>query len=414
MSGVTPSPVEGPPTPTYPWAVRRPGTSETVGGVAPVPDGSSQPLTVHDRRRHGLVVVLSLLGTVAVGLLVAAQSRINGELAPGLVPAAEAVVGWRGPAPDRVAAGLDAALLSFGIGWVVVVLGALLTPRGRRGLRALTASVRSGRLRWWQMLGGVGGASFVAAQGIAVPVLGVAVFTVTVVAGLTVGGLLVDRQGLSPNGVRPFTARRVLGCLLAVGGVGLSVSGSLAGGLTTDAGVVAFVLVLVLALVVGVATAAQQAVNGHVAVRSGSPWTAGAVNFTAGVASLLVLRLVLVGTTAPAPLPELPGQWWAYLSGPIGLSFIVLAALLVRTLGVLVLGLGNTAGQLVGSIALDELLPTAAGRPGPVELVAAVVIFAAVALAASRPRRPRQPRRSRRGPSRATSADRTPAGTGAR
>jgi len=355
------------------------------GGAVPGAPGEVG-LTPHDRHRHGVVVVLSLLGTVTVGLLVAAQSRVNGELAAVFAPASEAALGWRGPAPDRVAAGLDAALLSFGIGWVLVAAGALATPRGRRGLREMRASVRSGGLRWWQMLGGVGGAAFVAGQGIAVPVLGVAVFTVAVVAGLTVGGLLVDRYGLSPNGSRPFTPRRVLGCLLAVGGVGLSVSGSLAGGLDTDVGLGVFAVVLVLALVVGVGTSAQQAVNGHVAVRSGSPWTAGVVNFTAGIVLLLVLRLALVGTAAPAALPS---QWWAYLSGPIGLSFIVLAALLVRTLGVLVLSLGNTAGQLVGAVALDELLPTAAGRPGAVELMAAAVIFAAVALAASRPRRPR-------------------------
>ncbi len=373
-----------PPSPTA-TAVSRP-----AAGPAPDP--------VPDRgRRHRLVLGLSLLGTVLVGVLVAVQSRINGDLAAVLVPQAESSSGWRGPAPDGVAAGLDAALVSFGIGWCLVVAGALATPRGRRGLRGLVAALRARRLRWWQTLGGVGGAGFVAAQGIAVPVLGVAVFTVAVVAGVTVGGLLVDRAGLSPNGARPFTARRVLGCVLAVGGVGLSVSGSLAGGLTTGAGVAAFVLVLVLALLVGTATAAQQAVNGHVAVQARSPWTAGVTNFSAGILFLLLLRLSLVGTVAPAPLPS---TWWSYLSGPIGLSYIVLAAVLVRTLGVLLLSLGNTAGQLVGSLSLDELVPTGAGRPGAVEVVAAVVIFAAVALAASRPRRGRV--RTGAGPTRAT------------
>lgn len=352
-------------------------------------DGSpdaAHPTDPVARSRHALVVVLSLLGTVLVGILVAGQSRINGEIAPRLVPVEQASWGWAGPASDRVAAGLDTAILSFGIGWLFVVAGALVTPRGRQGLRALRRAVREGTLSWWQLLGGMGGASFVAAQGIAVPVLGVAVFTVAVVAGLTAGGLVVDRFGLSPNGARPYAARRVVGCVLAVGGVGISVSGSLAGGISSGAAPLLFVLVLVLALLVGAGTAAQQGVNGFVALRSGSPWTAGVVNFTAGLALLVLLRLTLVGTLVPAPLPT---QWWAYLSAPIGLSFIVLAALLVRTLGVLVLSLGNTAGQLVSSVALDELLPTAAGRPGAVELLAAVVIFAAVVLAASRPRRGR-------------------------
>jgi len=350
------------------------------------PDGSSElPPRTSARRR--LVLLLSLLGTVAVGVLVAVQSRVNGELAMAFVPGAFVPAGgggWRGPASDRVAAGLDAAVLSFGIGWLILVVGALVTPRGRRGLRAVLSALRHGRLRWWQTVGGMGGAAFVAAQGIAVPVLGVAMFTVAGVAGVTVGGLLVDRLGLSPNGARPFTTRRVVGCLLAVLGVALSVSSSLAGGVGRGAGVLVFALVVGLSLAVGAGTSAQQAVNGHVALRAGSAWTAGVVNFTAGLALLLPARLLLVGTVPPAPLPT---AWWSYLSGPIGLSFIILAALLVRTLGVLLLGLGNTAGQLVGSITLDQLLPTGAGRPGPVELAAAALIFAAVLLAASRPRR---------------------------
>ncbi|WP_336923968.1 DMT family transporter [Aquipuribacter sp. SD81] len=358
-------------------------TEAAAPGPRPGPVDDSA-LTPRERLRHRAVVVVSLVSTVLVGIGVASQSRVNGELSPRMVPPAVAAPGWAGLASERVAAGLDTAILSFGIGLAVVTTGALLTPRGRRGLRAVGSSLRHGRLRWWQLLGGAGGATLVTSQGVAVPALGVAVFTVTIVAGVTVAGLVVDRVGLSPNGVRPWTPRRVLGALLAVGGVTLSVSGGLGEG--GGAPVLALVGALLLAFVAGSLTAAQQAVNGHVAVHAGSPWVAGVVNFTVGLTTLVLARLVLVGTARPA-LPPPAEQWWLYLSGPIGVSFIVLAALLVRTLGVLVLGLGNTAGQLVGSIALDELFPTAAGRPGAVELVAAVVIFAAVALAASRPRR---------------------------
>jgi len=323
---------------------------------------------------------------VLVGVLVAAQARINGELAPQLVPDDPARFGWRGPADATVASGIDAAVLSFSIGWVLVLLAAMASTRGRRGTSRVRYALRTGALRWWMLLGGLGGASFIAGQGIAVPVLGVSVFTVATVAGVTIGGLLVDQLGLGPGGVRPYTARRVVGCVVAVLGAALSVSGSLSGGIASGAAVAVFVVVLVLCLPVGAATSAQQAVNGRVAQQAGTPWVSGLVNFTVGLTALLVARLVLVGTVGFGPLPQ---QWWLYLSGPIGLSFIVLGAVLVRTLGVLLLSLGSTAGQLVGSIVIDEMFPTSAGPPGPVQVVAAVVIFAAVALAASRPRHAR-------------------------
>ena len=333
--------------------------------------------------RHALVLAASLAGTVVIGCLVAVQSRINGDLAPLLVPPAVARPSWDGAATAPLAAALDTAILSFCIGGTLVLAGALATARGRSSLRALGASLRDGRLRWWQTLGGLAGATLVTSQGVAVPVLGVAVFTVTIVAGVTVAGLVVDRFGLSPRGVRPLTGRRVVGAALAVVGVGLSVAGGLEGAGSASVAVGTFVAAFGFALAAGAGTSLQQAVNGHVAARSGSPWVAGVVNFTAGLLLLVPLRLLLVGAARPAPLPE---QWWLYASGPIGVFFIVLAAVLVRSLGVLVLGLGNTAGQLIGSITLDELYPTAAGRPGVLELAAAVVIFAAVALAASRPR----------------------------
>ncbi|MFC5381354.1 DMT family transporter [Aquipuribacter nitratireducens] len=331
-------------------------------------------------------VLLGLVGTVAVGVLVAAQSRVNGELAPRFAPSTgpDAWWVWRGPADDAVAAGIDAAVLSFAVGWLIVLVGTLVQARGRHGMAEVVHALRDGSLRWWMLLGGLGGATFIAGQGIAVPVLGVSVFVVATVAGVTVGGLLVDRFGLAPGGARPYTARRVIGCVLAVGGVAFSVSGSLDGGIASGASVLLFSVVLLACLPMGALTAAQQAVNGRVAQRSRTPWVAGLGNFTAGLAALLLARLLLIGTVAPGPLPD---QWWLWLSGPIGLSFILLGAVLVRTLGVLLLSLGNTGGQLVGSIAIDELFPTAAGRPGLVELVAAVVIFVAVALAASRPRR---------------------------
>ncbi|MCV5289751.1 DMT family transporter, partial [Escherichia coli] len=49
---------------------------------------------------------------------------------------------------------------------------------------------------------------------------------------------------------------------------------------------------------------------------------------------------------------------WMYLGGPLGLMSIGLMAILVRGLGLLMLGVASTAGQLLGSVLIDVLIPS--------------------------------------------------------
>ena len=46
-----------------------------------------------------------------------------------------------------------------------------------------------------------------------------------------------------------------------------------------------------------------------------------------------------------------------YLGGPLGLTSIALMALLVRGIGLLLLGVASTAGQLLGSVLIDLAIP---------------------------------------------------------
>ena len=64
----------------------------------------------------------------------------------------------------------------------------------------------------------------VLSQGLAAAALGVALFTVAVVAGQTISGLVLDRVGIGPGGRRPLTAARLVGALLALGAVTWAVS----------------------------------------------------------------------------------------------------------------------------------------------------------------------------------------------
>ncbi|MER7457083.1 DMT family transporter [Micromonospora sp. NPDC126480] len=293
----------------------------------------------------------------ASGVAVAVQSRINGELGV------------------RLADGIAAAVVSFGGGLLVLLVLVPATPRGRRGLAALRRALAAGTLRPWQCLGGVCGAFLVATQGLTIGTLGVAVFTVAVVAGQSGSSLAVDRAGIGPTGRQPLTARRLAGAALTVVAVVLAVGDRLG-----DPEALALAL---LPLLAGVAIAWQQAVNGLVGRATGSPLTATLVNFTVGTLALLVVFAVdLAVRGLPAGSP--PAEPWLYLGGLIGIVFIAVAAAIVRFTGVLLLGLASIAGQVVGAVLLDLVLPTAASHPDATTLLGAALTLIAVLVAARR------------------------------
>ncbi len=292
--------------------------------------------------------------------MVAVQSRINGELGV------------------RLADGIAAAVVSFGVGLLILLVLVPATPGGRRGLSALRGALRTGTLRPWQCLGGVCGAFLVATQGLTIGALGVAVFTVAVVAGQSGSSLLVDRAGIGPAGRQPVTPNRLIGAVLTVLAVLLAVGDRLG-----DPRALALAL---LPLAAGVGIAWQQAVNGRVRAASGSAMTATLVNFTVGTAALLVTFAVDLAVRG-RPAGAFPDEPWLYLGGPLGIVFIALAAALVRFTGVLLLGLATIAGQIVGAVLLDLLLPTAASHPGLDTLLGAALTMVAVLVAAFGPAR---------------------------
>ncbi|CAM5716759.1 hypothetical protein SFUMM280S_04525 [Streptomyces fumanus] len=72
--------------------------------------------------------------------------------------------------------------------------------------------------------------------------------------------------------------------------------------------------------------------------------------------------------------------------GLCGVVFIGASAFLVRRIGVLLLSMASIAGQLTGSIALDYAFPSGGRSPSVLTLLGASLTFAAVWIAARRPR----------------------------
>jgi transporter family-2 protein len=268
-----------------------------------------------------------------VGALTALQSRINGELA------------------SVTQSGLQAAVVSFGTGWVLLTVVLLASPSVRRGLISVRDGLRAGTLRWWQAVGGLLGGFFVAVQSATVPVIGVAIFTVAVVAGQVSNSIVVDRLGLGPAGRQAVTPARVMSAILAVAAVVIAVSDRLGGGVEGST------LAVIAALIAGLAIAIQQAINGRVGAAARNAWTAAWVNFTLGTVMLgAALGLAWTFTDFdPGALPA--GPWWLYAGGTIGVLFIAAAAWVVQRLGVLLFALLTITGQLVGALLLDWLAP---------------------------------------------------------
>lgn len=300
----------------------------------------------------------ALPAAVVGGVLGAVQSRLNADLAAELDD------------------GFAAAAISFGTGLVLILLMLTVMPRVRGLVRAFWADLRSGAFPWLLALGGLGGAIFVLGQGLTVGLVGVALFIVCVVAGQTVTGLVVDRVGLGPGGVRPLTATRVVGASLMVVSVALAMSG----GVSADAPW----YLLALPMVAGVAMGLQQAVNGRVSQHSGHFLVATLGNFVVGTTALVlaaVVHALVVGLPQPPPANPM-----LYLGGAIGVAFIAMAAHLAGPLGVLTLAMSTITGQIIGSVTIDAV--TAPGHLTALTVAGTVLTLVAAGITATS-RRPR-------------------------
>ncbi|HVX44247.1 MAG TPA: DMT family transporter [Mycobacteriales bacterium] len=299
---------------------------------------------------------VALIVAVASGALIAVQARINSELGSDL---------------DQP---LLASVISNGGGLVVLVAAYLLRRRTRENLRRALGS----GLPWWRFLGGAFGAVLVAGGPLLVPTLGVALFTVGMVAGQTAGGIGVDRVGLAPGGRRPITPVRLLGAALAIVAVGVAESGGSGGQLSVP---------LVLAAAgLGLSAAIQTAINGSVRQAADDPVVATTINFVVGTAALLIVYGLVVAGAGPH-VARWPGDWWLYIGGLLGIGIVSAGVFAVRSLGVLRVVLSVIAGQLTAAVVLDAVVPTRGSAVDAGVVAGVVLTFIAVAVAGRAPRR---------------------------
>lgn len=314
----------------------------------------------HADTRHPVRVVLATAAAFVSGGGVALQSRINGEFGVELGD------------------GFVAAFVSFAIGLVIVGVAMLVFPEARRGTVRALAAVREGRMPWWHLVGGAAGAAFVLTQTLVIGMLGVALFTIGVVGGQLVSSMIIDRNGFGTMPPKRLTGMRITGAVLGVGGVIVAGWGSLNGSAPW--------WLLIAPFACGLAVGFQQAANGQVRAVARSATAASFGNFVVGTTVLgvaLLVHLIFV------PWPdEFPASPLLYLGGVVGAAFIAIQVAVVRTTGVLVLGLALLSGQLVAAVLFDLVLPVPGHAFAVTSAIGAAVTLVAVVVAVLPSRRP--------------------------
>jgi transporter family-2 protein len=294
---------------------------------------------------------LDLLAALS-GILIAAQSRVNGGLSSALGNSTEA------------------AVYSFGSGFLVLNIIMLFSPRVRVGIKRIIAGVRSGELPSWRLSAGIMGGIFVAIQTFTVPIIGVALLSVVMIAGQTLASLIVDRIGITGGGKQPITSRRVLAALLTIIAVIVAVWQEIQ---LANISPVPVIIVFVGGFMIGV----QRALNGQINDISGQSFSTTWLNFFMGTTTLVIL--LMINTLRGQDLVGLPtSPWWIYWGGTIGVLYIASSSVIVAKIGVLSFTLFATGGQLIGSLIFDVMAPPEDVKVGMNLIVGLLITYVGV------------------------------------
>jgi transporter family-2 protein len=295
---------------------------------------------------------LDLLAALS-GAMIALQARANGELS------------------NRLDNGLQAALVSFSSGLIIILLITPFSRNIKEGISNLRRAISRKEIARWKLFAGALGGSFVAIQTQIVPLIGVAIYSVAFIAGQTAMSLIVDRIGLTAGGKKPITSRRLAAALITVLAVFVSVLDRLNANNLSKIAILGGCLS-------GALVGFRSALNGEINEHSHQSFTTSLLNFITGTSFLLILIVaeLILGRNKLSPLPS--GPWWIYTGGVIGVIYIAFISTIVQHLGVLTFTLFSVGGQLVGSLIIDLVSPTDGVRVSAYLITGIVMTYAGV------------------------------------
>lgn len=262
------------------------------------------------------------------GALVAVQARVNSGLA------------------FEIKSGIFAALISFGVGLLIIATVTALSKENRSKFQDVIVSISQKRIPLILLFAGSIGGFFVIVQSSIAGLIGISLFSVGVVTGTSLSAIILDGKGLLGLEKRPIGLLRISGTLIAI--AGLVIAGDFAN--------YSFDPLILLAFLAGVGIGFQQAMNGNFGKLAGSAVVPTLFNFLAGSVFIAIAFVVLDGGSLPISMPTNP---LLYLGGVVGVIFIFVQVVVLPKIGALAMGIAMLVGQLVGSVLLDWIVPIA-------------------------------------------------------
>ena len=270
----------------------------------------------------------AIFAAVVGGSFMAVQARVNSGLG------------------QEIGSGILAALVSFSIGLLIISLATFASSKNRAALSLTFSKFKDSSIPLWLSVAGMLGGIYVIMQGVVAGLIGVALFSIGVVAGSALSALLLDGNGLLGLTKRRIGLTRLAGTVLALSGLVVA----------SDLANYSFSPLIVLPFAAGIGIGFQQAMNGLFGKLAQSAIVPTFFNFIAGTAFIALALLTVEGFSFPATWPTNP---LLYLGGVVGVIFIFMQVVVLPKIGALSMGIAMLVGQLSGSVLLDLLVPIA-------------------------------------------------------
>ena len=301
-----------------------------------------------------------LLMAMLVGAIVPVQTAINTRLR------------------QSVGSPIGATFVSF----IIAVVVASIIAWGASGALVPNLSTAAAQ-PWWAWLGGFMGVMFIAGNIVLFPKLGPVQTVILPILGQVLMGLLIDRFGLFQSPQVAVGPLRLLGALIVVGGIAMVLEIGRTRTVQGTADGAALWALRAFGVVLGMGSATQTAVNGHLGRALGSSLQAGQISLVVGLVLLAVMSVLLSGPRRALATGIEPGPWWMWLGGMLGAFFVFGGAALSPILGTGTTVIAALVGNIICGQVLESLGVGTGGRrsvPTPYRLAGLAIVLAGVVM----------------------------------